>query len=121
MALLHQLDNLTTPIPPLVLLSFLVLSFITYHYLIHPWLISPLARIPNGHWSAPFSRLWILRVRYQRRENRTLHALHAKLGPVVRVGPKELSVDGLEGLRGVYQQGGSMEKPDWYSVFDNYG
>ncbi|KAK3682551.1 cytochrome P450 [Podospora appendiculata] len=93
--------------------------FLAFRYLLYPTLLSPLARIPNAHWSSPISRLWILGIRYTHRENRILHALHRSLGPVIRVGPNELSINGIDGVRTVYQ--GGFEKPDWYSVFDNYG
>ncbi|KAK0628885.1 cytochrome P450 family protein [Bombardia bombarda] len=97
----------------------LFLVFLLYRYLVYPALLSPLAQIPSAHWSSPISRLWILWIRYTHRENRTLHALHRQLGPVVRVGPNELSVDGVDSVRTVYQ--GGFDKPVWYSVFDNYG
>ncbi|KAK0704179.1 hypothetical protein B0T21DRAFT_269092, partial [Apiosordaria backusii] len=94
-------------------------AFLTYRFIFWPAFFSPLAQIPNAHWSAPFSRFWILRVRFSHRENRTLHAAHRRLGAVVRVGPNELSIGDLDGVRTVYQ--GGFEKTSWYSVFDNYG
>jgi hypothetical protein len=90
-----------------------------YRYAIYPACLSPLASVPNAHWSVPFSRLWILRVRFVHWENRTLHAAHRRLGPIIRVGPNELSINDLGSVRSVYQ--GGYEKPVWYSVFDNYG
>jgi hypothetical protein len=93
--------------------------FLLYQYIIRPAFLSPLSRIPNAHWSAPFSRLWILWIRFVHRENRTLHSAHRRLGPVVRIGPNELSINDLDSVRTVYQ--GGFEKPVWYSVFDNYG
>ncbi|GAB1315978.1 Sterigmatocystin biosynthesis P450 monooxygenase-like protein [Madurella fahalii] len=96
-----------------------IVVLLTYRYIIHPALFSPLGQIPNAHWSAPFSRLWILGVRFAHRENRTLHAAHCRLGPVIRVGPCELSINDIDNVRIVYQ--GGFEKPTWYSVFDNYG
>jgi hypothetical protein len=96
-----------------------IVAILTYRLFIFPTFFSPLSRIPNAHWSAPFSRTWILWVRFVQRENRTLHDAHRRLGPVIRVGPNELSIDGLENVRVVYQ--GGFEKPGWYSVFDNYG
>lgn len=92
---------------------------LVYQYIIHPAFFSPLSRIPNAHWSAPISRFWILNVRFTRRENRTLHDAHRRLGPIIRVAPNELSINDLDSLRTVYQ--GGFEKPVWYSVFDNYG
>jgi cytochrome P450 len=95
------------------------IAFLTYRYIIYPLVLSPLAKIPNAHWSVPLSRFWVLRVRFTRRENRTLHEVHQRLGAVVRLGPNEISVSDIEGVRTVYQ--GGFEKPEWYSVFDNYG
>lgn len=96
-----------------------IVAALTYRLLIYPTFFSPLSRIPNAHWSAPFSRTWILWVRFVHRENKTLHNAHRRLGSVIRLGPNELSVDGLENVRTIYQ--GGFEKPAWYSVFDNYG
>ena len=92
---------------------------LVYRLLIYPLFISPLAKIPSAHWSSPISPAWILWIRYTHRENRTLLAAHRRLGPVVRVGPNDLSVNDAEGLRTVYQ--GGFEKHRWYDVFDNYG
>lgn len=96
-----------------------VIVYLTWRFIVHPAFFSPLAQVPNAHWSAPYSRFWILKVRYLRQENRTLAASHRRLGPVIRLGPSELSIDDLDCVRTVYQ--GGFEKPAWYSVFDNYG
>lgn len=99
----------------------LLLSILaTYRYLLHPILISPLRKIPPAHWSAPISPLWILYTRRRRNENTTIHALHQQLGPLVRLGPSEVSVNCVDGgIRTVY--GGGYEKGAWYAVFINYG
>ena len=90
-----------------------------YQYIIYPILFSHLRHVPNAHWSASVSRLWILCVRFSRKENRMLIDAHRRLGPVIRVGPDELSINDIHGVRTVYQ--GGFEKSAWYSVFDNYG
>jgi hypothetical protein len=96
-----------------------IFVLLTYRLVIHPAFFSPLAQIPNAHWSAPFSPIWILSIRFARKENRTLHAAHRRLGPIIRVGPNELSINDIDSVHAVYQ--GGFEKPAWYSVFDNYG
>lgn len=96
-----------------------VVLFLAYRFVVHPALLSPLAKIPSAHWSSPFSRLWALSIRFGHTENRTLREAHRRLGPVIRVAPNELSVDGVDCVRTVYQ--GGFDKPSWYSVFDNYG
>lgn len=100
-------------------LLLLLLPLIVYRYAVFPALVSPLSKIPNAHWSSAVSPVWILYVRFRRRENRVLRTAHNRIGPVVRVGPYELSLDDMAGLRTVYQ--GGFDKTEWYSVFDNYG
>lgn len=109
---------MTSPIFAVAL--FLLSILATYRYLLHPILISPLRKIPPAHWSAPISPLWILYTRRRRNENTTIHALHQQLGPLVRLGPDEVSVNCVDGgIRTVY--GGGYEKGAWYAVFNNYG
>lgn len=105
---------------PTAILGFFFLLYILYQYIIYPALLSPLASIPNAHWSAPYSRLWILLVRVGKKENVTLFAAHKRMGSnLVRVAPNELSVDGVEGVKVIY--GGGWGKGEWYEVFDNFG
>ncbi|KAI8626390.1 cytochrome P450 [Xylariaceae sp. FL1651] len=97
----------------------LLLSWHLYKYLVYPALFSPLATIPVPHWTCSFSNSWILWARLNSRENRSLHAAHQRCGPIVRVGPCELSVSSTEAVKTIYQ--GGFDKHSWYSVFDNFG
>lgn len=90
-----------------------------YHFVLRPAIFSPLAKIPSVHWSAPFSSIWILCARHNSSENRLLHNAHQRLGPVIRTGPAQISIDGADNVKIVYQ--GGFDKDTWYSVFDNYG
>ena len=75
---------------------------------------SPLSSVPNAHATAPFSRLWLLVMKYRGRENRARFDAHKRLGRVVRIGPRELSVDCIEdGVKLVYR--GEFEKDEWYA------
>ncbi|KAI1458082.1 cytochrome P450 [Annulohypoxylon moriforme] len=96
-----------------------LLAGIIYQYVLYPSIISPLSKIPSAHWSCSISPIWILWARFKSRENRTLHAAHKQHGPVVRIGPTELSVNSIEGIKTIYQ--GGFDKHQWYSVFNNYG
>lgn len=101
---------------------FLVLGpliYLSYHFLVYPALISPLSRLPNAHWSAPVSPLWILYKRFRKQENGVLEEAHKMFGPFIRVGPNEVNVDDLDAVRKIYV--GGFEKPEWYGMFDNYG
>ena len=108
------------PLIPL-LAGVLLLGLALYKYVIYPTFLSPLAKVPNAHWSAPFSRAWILFHRSQNKETLIVHAAHVKLGPIIRLAPNELSVNSVDGgIRTIYS--GGWEKGDWYlNTFNNYG
>src|SRR4051812_35812803 len=104
-----------------VVLAALICCYYAYHNLVaKPWHNqnqnqnqSSWQKIPAAHWSARFSSLWILYVRYSSREIRTIHEAHAKYGPVVRLSPAEVSVNCVEGgVKIIY--GGGFDKHDWY-------
>jgi hypothetical protein len=104
----------------LAFIPWLFLIVAIYLLLIYPAFISPLSKVPNAHWSSPFSSAWILWARFNCHENREVHTAHLEHGPIVRLGPNEISINCVDGgLRTVY--GGGFEKGDWYSIFDNYG
>lgn len=54
------------------------------------------------------------------KENQVIHAAHQKHGPIVRLGPNEVSVNCVDGgIRTVY--GGGFDKAEYYSnLFLNY-
>lgn len=107
-----------TSLTPLALT--LLLTALIYKYILHPSLLSPLSKIPNAHWSSPFTSFWIDRRRRQWLENRSIHAAHTRLGPVVRLGPNELSFNSLDALKKIYTSG-AFEKHEWYrDAFVNF-
>ncbi|OAQ60249.2 cytochrome P450 [Pochonia chlamydosporia 170] len=81
---------------------------------------SPLSRVPSAHWSARYSSLWILWTRYNGRELSSLVDAHRKHGPILLVGPRDLSVSSYQdGIRRVYDAG--FPKPTaFYSVFNYF-
>ena len=110
-------------VPSLLLtISILVLGVLcVYRYAIYPRFLSPLARIPNAHFLAPYTSLWILWTRLQRRELKTIYAAHTKHGDLVRLAPNELSIGSYDdGVRIAYNT--NWVKPDWiFNLFANYG
>ncbi len=103
-----------------VLLIWLVILATIYNLVIYPAFLSPLARVPNAHWSTPFTSAWILWVRFHNRENREIHDAYLRNGPIVRLGPNEIGVNSVDGgIRNIYS--GGFERGGWYSIFDNYG
>lgn len=56
----------------------------------------------------------------QRREY--IHELHREFGPVVRLGPNEVSFTSQEALKEIYQSGGSgYDKTEFYTLFKQFG
>jgi cytochrome P450 len=113
-------SKMAVPIIPLLGLV-LIIGIAIYQYVIQPAFLSPLAKIPNAHWSAPFSPLWVLNKRRLQNVTPAVHEAHERLGPIIRLAPNEISVNSVDGgIRTVY--GGGYEKGDWYkNAFNNYG
>lgn len=99
----------------------IVAALVIYKVIIYPTFLSPLSNIPNAHWSAPISPAWMLWQRFRSRNNRTIQAAHERLGPIVQLGPSEISINCVDGgIKQVYS--GGFEKHDWYPrVFGSFG
>ncbi|PQE31157.1 cytochrome P450 monooxygenase protein [Rutstroemia sp. NJR-2017a WRK4] len=81
---------------------------------------SPLNAIPNASLTAPFSRAWLLWIRATSTEYSTCLAAHRRHGPVIRIGPNEISVNSIDdGVRTIY--GGNWEKSSMYDMFTQFG
>ncbi|KAL2865408.1 cytochrome P450 [Aspergillus lucknowensis] len=90
-----------------------------FRCLVRPFFLSPLSKIPNAHFTSPISGRWIQSIRQAGNEVLTIHALHRRHGPVVRLAPDELSVNSLHGLRVIYT--GAFEKhPLYRDLFLNF-
>lgn len=80
---------------------------------------SPLSSFPNANFLAPLTPLWLFWTKARKREIWVRTALHDKFGPVVRLGPNELSINDAKGVKLVY--GGGFEKTDFFQAFANFG
>ncbi|KAF2733437.1 cytochrome P450 monooxygenase-like protein [Polyplosphaeria fusca] len=92
-------------------------------YAVYSYFANPLRRVPAAHPLSHFTSLWIHWVRWRHVENATLKDAHARLGPIVCLGPDEISVNCVTGgIRDVYA--GGFEKGNgkynWYEFFQNY-
>lgn len=77
-------------------------------------------KIPSAHWSSRFTPAWILWQRWHGRELQKVTEAHRKLGPLVILGPRDLSVGCYQdGIRTIY--GGGFDKPGYYDFFNYYG
>jgi len=115
---LASLPNLGLSMLFIVVLGFASLSYLLYKCFIYPAFLSPLAAIPNAHVTSSFSNGWMTWHRYRGQPNKAIHDAHTRLGPVVRLGLTEISVNSLEGLHVVY--GGNFAKDRFYARFANF-
>ncbi|KAL2820122.1 cytochrome P450 [Aspergillus granulosus] len=92
-----------------------------HKFILYPAFFSPLAKIPNAHWSCSFSSLWILWMKWTEQENSEVYRHHMEKGPAVRLGPSLVSLNCFEdGVKKIYQ--GGFPKPNFYfNGFAVYG
>lgn len=96
----------------------LLLGYILYRDILHPALISPLSKLPAAHPTSHFASTWIWWRRRTGRESRSISAAHQRRGPIVRLGPNEVSIASLEGLHKVYF--GGFTRTEWVLALRNY-
>jgi hypothetical protein len=79
------------PFMGIALLSILVISYLR----------NPLRNVPGPFW-AKFSNLWLVYHTRQGRMHRKIIEVHEKYGPLVRLGPHEISTADIDSLRTIY-------------------
>jgi cytochrome P450 len=97
----------------------LVGVFILYiSNLIYRLVTCPLKSVP-GPFTARFTRFWYFNhVRHGQFQAENL-ALHRKYGPVVRLSPKQYSIDDPSAVKAVYGFGSKFPKSDWYHGWEH--
>lgn len=66
---------------------------------------------------------WVLKYyEFQGKRRVWIHSLHRRYGTVVRLAPNEVAFANLEGMKEIYQSGGSgYDKTEFYDLFQQYG
>jgi hypothetical protein len=82
--------------------------------------MSPLAKVP-GPKIAALTQWWIIYHEFNGDRTVTIHKLHEKYGPVVRVSPTEVSFTSPEGVKDIYGAGSTFPKSHFYDLFMYYG
>ncbi|KAJ5125744.1 cytochrome P450 [Penicillium atrosanguineum] len=91
-----------------------------FKFFLYPAFFSPLAKIPNAHWSCSFSPFWIFWMKWTKQENSRIYKLHLEKGSTIRLSPSLVSVNSYEGLKKIYH--GGFPKPEFYfNGFAVYG
>ncbi|KAF2092698.1 cytochrome P450 [Rhizodiscina lignyota] len=103
--------------PILLLLNFCFVLAIVY--LVYQRFLHPLARFPGPLVASltdlsKFSYFWSLQI------DKQLFALHEKYGPIVRIGPNDLSFYGADAVAPIYKSGRVMTKSHFYDGFTTF-
>ena len=82
---------------------------------------SPLAKIPGPPITA-ISSIWLKFQEFIGRRRIFIHQLHLQYGPVVRLGPNEVSFSSLDAAKEIYVSDGSgFDKTEFYDAFMQFG
>lgn len=101
-------------------LALLPIAYLLY-VSISAYLIRRSTKIP-GPWYTNFTTLVLKYHEFSKNRRLWIHSLHLKYGAVVRLAPNEVSFANLEGMKEIYQNGGSgYDKTEFYDLFKQYG
>ena len=84
---------------------------------IYQLLRSPLSKLP-GPFHTKFTAAWLKCKEFSGDRRLYIHDLHERYGPVVRLGPNEVSFASSEAVKEIYTSGGSgYDKTGFYNLF----
>jgi benzoate 4-monooxygenase len=105
-------------VPPILLLLISCFILMTV-YVAYQRLLHPIARFPGPILASltdlfKFYYFWSLQI------DKKLFALHEKYGPIVRIGPNELSFYGADAVAPIYKSGRATTKSRFYDGFTTF-
>jgi hypothetical protein len=88
--------------------------------LLYRLLRSPLTKLP-GPFHTRFTAAWLKYKEFNGDRRAYIHNLHQEFGPVVRLGPNEVSFASAEAIKEIYTSGSSgYEKTEFYNLFKQF-
>ncbi|TVY17621.1 putative sterigmatocystin biosynthesis P450 monooxygenase [Lachnellula arida] len=88
---------------------------------LHQAITSPLSKIPGPRYTI-LTPIFLMLQEFTSKRRLYIHRLHQKYGPVVRLGPNEVSFTSLEALKEIYASGGSgYDRTEFYTLFMQFG
>jgi hypothetical protein len=63
---------------------------------------------------ARITGLWLFAIDMRGQKSATVHRWHQKYGPIVRIGPNELSFATIDCVKPIYGMASEFKKADWY-------
>jgi hypothetical protein len=97
-----------------VVFSILGLGYVIYYRYFHP-----LAKYP-GPFLACLTNFWKAYQYWSLGFHHYMLDLHEKYGPIVRIGPNDLSFNGAEAIAPIYKSGRQMPKSVFYDAFTTF-
>lgn len=74
-----------------------------------------------GPWYTHFTTLVLKYHEFTKNRRLWIHELHLQYGAVVRLSPNEISFANMEGMKEIYQSGGSgYDKTEFYDLFKQF-
>jgi hypothetical protein len=103
-----------------ILLSYSSLLLLCYVllWIVYVRLLHPLKRIPGPFW-ASITRLWIVQHVWKGDLDVVERALHLEHGPLVRIGPDEVSCSDPDAIRKIYPTSKPLTKSSFYAIWHN--
>ncbi|EXJ65327.1 hypothetical protein A1O7_01668 [Cladophialophora yegresii CBS 114405] len=90
-----------------------LLPLVVIYWLLYPWFFSPLRNIP-GPWWAGYTKWWLVYKTWAGVRAKTIHELHLKYGPWVRVSPNEISTSDSKAITAIYGVNSEFTKTEFY-------
>jgi cytochrome P450 len=82
--------------------------------------LHPLKAVP-GPWSYAITSWRLAYDNLIGHTSRSVHNLHSKYGPVLRIGPNHVNFDSLTALKTIYGVGSRSNRTSFYKMFEPYG
>ncbi|KAL1411303.1 hypothetical protein Q8F55_002254 [Vanrija albida] len=111
----YAVSGLTNPplwALPVTALALIAFSYLYAHFVTH----SALRGIP-GPLAAKLSNVWLFSTARRGVRSRTIHDLHQRLGPLVRIQPNHVSIVDEDAVKVIYGHGSGLPKADYYDAF----
>ncbi|KAF8866807.1 cytochrome P450 [Acephala macrosclerotiorum] len=100
--------------------SLAALGLLSLGLSIHRAIFAPASKLP-GPWYSLFTDLYLMYKEFTGQRRPYIHELHKKFGPVIRLGPNEVSFTSMEAMKEIYQSGGSgYDKTEFYTLFRQF-
>ena len=104
---------LLTALGSIHLLGVGLLLYIVY-WALYPWFLSPLKEIP-GPWYAVYTKWWLVWKTVKGVRAKTIHELHLRHGPWVRIAPNEVSTCDPLAIVPIYGVNSTYVKTEFYT------